>query len=73
MNQVTDIKQQFTPLVQAQGIPWEKVKGAIIVYELEDCIHISISEMAWKDRIWMSGELQNFNAAEGAANYLNQE
>lgn len=73
MNEVTDIGSKHTPLVISQKVPWDKVKKCIVIYEDPDdgniVIHVS-EKMQWKDRTWLSGELQNYNAAVSAVQYM---
>lgn len=71
MSNVINLFKKHTPLEIAQQIPWPQVKKCIVIYEVdESCPILHVSEMEWRDRVFLSGVLQNYNIAEAAVNLI---
>lgn len=73
MSKVTDLNKKHTPLEIAQAVPWDSIEKVIVIYETPDGCILHVSEMDWKTRLYLSGELQNLNAAERASCILRSE
>lgn len=55
-------------------VPWGEVKSCIVIYEgKEGHAVLHISDMLWKDRVWLTGELINFNSAQSVVDLLERD
>lgn len=70
---IADIKGTHTPLQIMQKVPWDKIKNCIVIYEDDEGNSIlNISEMTWKDRVWLTQALTNYNVAEQVTDLLSR-
>lgn len=53
-----------TPAEMAKIIPWDKLTGCAMVYEMDGLAHIHITDMPWLKRVWLCKELDFLNACE---------
>lgn len=68
---VVSFKDKYTPMEIMRRVPWDKIQKCIVVYEDEEGVSVlNVSEMKWKDRLWLTAAVVEYNTAEAAVNLI---